>query len=133
MNSKSPYHVLLASYTWGKHSERQGAMSDDEVINESLSVLAKIHWRPLEFVKSQFRSGVVQKWSSDPTTLGGFAYLDPYQYQELEDVLKAREGRIIFAGENTASPHGWINTALKSGIRAAAEVHGLSHVSSHVH
>ena len=51
---------------------------------------------------------------------------DPYQYEEFESVLKAREGRIIFAGEYTSSPHGWINTAVKSGIRAALEVHYLA-------
>ncbi len=51
---------------------------------------------------------------------------DSYQYRELEDFLKAREGRIIFSGEYTATPHGWINTALKAGIRAATEVHKLA-------
>ena len=37
-----------------------------------------------------------------------------------------RQGRIIFAGEYTASPHGWITAAVKSGIRAAIEVYALA-------
>ena len=126
MNSKSPYHVLLASYTWAKHADRHGAMSDNEVINECLRDLAKIHQQTYEFVRLQFHSGVVQRWGTDPSTLTGFAYLDPFQYQEFEDVLKAREGRFIVAGEYTATPHGWIHAALKSGIRAALEVHTLA-------
>ena len=126
MNSNSTYHVVLASYTWGRYADRHAGMSDDDVITECLRDIAKIHQRSLEYIKLQFHSGVVQRWGSDHSTLGAFAMLDPYQYQEMEDVLKAREGRIVFAGEYTATPHGWINTALKSGIRAASEVHNLA-------
>ena len=28
----------------------------------------------------------------------------------------------MFAGEHTMSPHAWIDTAMKSGVRAAVEV-----------
>ena len=126
MNSNSTYHVLLASYTWGRYADRHSGMSDDDVIMECLRDIAKIHHRTLEYVKQQFHSGVIQRWGTDQTTLGAFGMFDVYQYQELEDVLKARDGRIIFAGEYTATPHGWINTALKSGIRAAIELQKLA-------
>ena len=101
-------------------------MSDDDVINECLKDIAQIHQRSLKYVKRQFRSGTVKRWAVDENTLGAFAMFGPYQYQELEQVLKAREGPIIFAGEYTASPHGWINSAVKSGIRAALEVQRLA-------
>ncbi len=126
MNINSTYHVLLASYTWGKDADRHSGMSDDDVINECLKDIAKIHQRSLKYVKRQFRSGTVKRWAIDDNTLGAFAMFGPYQYQELEQVLKASEGPIVFAGEYTAAPHGWINTAIKSGIRAALEVHGLA-------
>jgi len=29
----------------------------------------------------------------------------------------------VFAGEHTEFPHAWMDTAIKSGIRAAAEIH----------
>jgi hypothetical protein len=45
-----------------------------------------------------------------------------FQYFELEEVLKKREGAISFAGEHTGTPHAWINTAIKTGIRAALEI-----------
>jgi monoamine oxidase len=38
-------------------------------------------------------------------------------------VLKKPEGRIHFAGEHTSSPHAWIDTALKTGIREAVHIH----------
>ena len=44
------------------------------------------------------------------------------QFTRLHDDLGKREGRIIFAGEHTDLPHAWIDTSIKTGIRAAAEV-----------
>lgn len=126
MNLNSSYHVLLASYTFGKDANRYSGMSDDNVIDECLRDIAKIHQRSLEYVKQQFHSGAIKRWGVDENTLGAFTMFDPYQHLELEPVLKAREGPIIFAGEHTASPHGWINTAIKSGIRAALEIHELA-------
>ena len=126
MNRNSSYHVLLASYSWGRDADRHSGMSEDDVINECLKDLAKIHNRSFNFVKKQFRSGAVKRWGVDENTLGAFAMFGPYQYLELESVLKARDGPIIFAGEYTASPHGWINTAVKSGIRAALQIDALS-------
>ncbi len=123
MNVNSTYHVLLASYTWGKDANRHSGMSDEAVINECLRDIAKIHCRSLAYIKQQFHSGTIKRWAVDENTLGAFAMFDAYQYLELEPVLKAREGPVIFAGEYTGSPHGWINTAVKSGIRAALEVH----------
>lgn len=48
-----------------------------------------------------------------------------FQFQ-YEDIFKKREGRVFFAGEHTASPHAWINTAMKTAIREAMEIHKLS-------
>ena len=126
MNLNSTYHVLLASYTWGKDANRHSGMTDESIINECLKDIAKIHQRSFTYIKHQFHSGTIKRWAVDENTLGAFAMFDPYQYLELEPVLKAREGLIVFAGEYTASPHGWINTAVKSGIRAALEVYDLA-------
>uniref|UniRef100_A0A2K5TV90 Amine oxidase n=1 Tax=Macaca fascicularis TaxID=9541 RepID=A0A2K5TV90_MACFA len=45
-------------------------------------------------------TGVVKRWAEDPV---------PY-------------GRIYFAGEHTAYPHGWVETAVKSALRAAIKI-----------
>jgi monoamine oxidase len=37
-------------------------------------------------------------------------------------IAQRPEGRIHFAGEHTSAWHGWMNGALESGNRAAAEV-----------
>jgi monoamine oxidase len=35
--------------------------------------------------------------------------------------LRKNEGRVFFGGEHTMSPHAWIDTAMKSGVRVALE------------
>lgn len=105
--------------------------------------MAKIHNRDVRFLKSVFRQGIVKSWANDEFTLGAFAFFTPYQveistkerfpkwfdnlflisqYTELNEPLRTPEGDIFFAGEHTSSPHGWINTALKSAVRVAMEV-----------
>ena len=46
-----------------------------------------------------------------------------FQYSQLQDHLAKREGRLFFAGEHTDFPHAWMDTAIKSGARAASELH----------
>lgn len=71
--------VLLASYTWGRDALRLTGMTDDEIVEECLEGLAKIHQRSLAFVKKEFTSAVVKRWSSDPLYLGAFLMFAPYQ------------------------------------------------------
>ena len=33
------------------------------------------------------------------------------------------EGRVHFSGEHTETPHGWMDTAVRSGARVATEIH----------
>ena len=53
MNNNSSYHVLLASYTWGKDANRHNGMSNQALIDECLRDIAKIHKRNLDYVKDQ--------------------------------------------------------------------------------
>ena len=46
----------------------------------------------------------------------------PYQHLEYAQELFRPEGRVHFAGEHTAFPHAWIETSMKSAIRAATNI-----------
>ena len=126
MNPDSKFHVLLASFTTGKDSKKLDGMTDQDIIAECLQDLAKIHQRDLPFIKKEFRTGVVKRWAKDEHTIGAYTSFEPFQYIEILDVLKKREGKIIFAGEHTSYPHGWLNTAIRTGVRAALEVNLLA-------
>ncbi|XP_078020503.1 L-amino-acid oxidase-like [Epinephelus lanceolatus] len=120
--------VLLASYTWSDDSLLFLGASDEDLKELALRDLAKIHG---EHVKSLCTGVVVKRWSDDPYSLGAFAIFTPYQHLEFPRELFRHEGRVHFAGEHTAFPHAWIETAMKSAIRAAVNINKESAGTQH--
>lgn len=87
-------------------------------------VIDRLAWlgRPSRLLASQM---IV--WDHDPWARGGYAYFDP-SFDPLWRAWLARPaGRILFAGEHTSIKYqGYMNGALESGLRAAAEVSALN-------
>ncbi|XP_075948266.1 L-amino-acid oxidase-like [Anarhichas minor] len=115
--------VLLASYTWSDDSLLFLGASDEDLKELALRDLAKIHG---DHVKSLCTGVLVKKWSMDPHSLGAFALFTPYQHLEYSKELFRSEGRVHFAGEHTAFPHAWIETSMKSAIRAATNINKVT-------
>ena len=65
-------------------------------------------------------------WEDDPWARGGYAYFDP-GFDPLWRAWLARpSGPIVFAGEHTSIKYqGYMNGAIESGLRAAAEIAAL--------
>jgi monoamine oxidase len=62
-------------------------------------------------------------WEQDPFARGGYAYFDPGFDPALRAWLSRPAGRLFFAGEHTSIKwQGYMNGAVESGRRAAAEV-----------
>lgn len=111
--------VLLASYTWSDDSEIFRGSSDEDIKELVLRDLEQVHGRQ---VRALCTGVLVKKWDADPFSLAGVAAFTPYQPGEyLEDLFRS-EGRIHFAGEHTALPHAWMETAMKSAIRVATNI-----------
>ncbi len=53
-------------------------MPDDQVIEECLRHVAKIHNMSLKKIQELYHSGVVKKWSLDPFSLGAFVFSYPH-------------------------------------------------------
>src|SRR5436190_957795 len=87
-------------------------------------VIARIDWlgKPSALVASR-----TIVWEDDPWARGGYAYFDP-GFDPLWRAWLARPaGRIVFAGEHTSiKSQGYMNGAIETGLRAAAEVAALS-------
>ncbi|XP_036393702.1 L-amino-acid oxidase [Megalops cyprinoides] len=111
--------ALLASYTCSDDSALFQGMDDERLKALVLNDLVKIHG---EGIRRLYTGGVVKKWGLDPHSLGAFAIYTPYQQTWYANTLFAREGRVHFAGEHTATPHAWIETAMKSALRAAKNI-----------
>lgn len=111
--------VLLASYTWSDDSLLFLGASDEELKELVLRDLVQLHG---ERVRSLCTGVLVKKWSQDPYSHGAFALFTPYQHLEYAAELFRSEDRVHFAGEHTAFSHAWIETAMKSAIRAATNI-----------
>ena len=62
-------------------------------------------------------------WEQDPYARGGYAYFDPSFDPALRSWLARPLGRLFFAGEHTSVRwQGYMNGAVESGRRAAAEI-----------
>ncbi|KAK1153499.1 L-amino-acid oxidase-like [Acipenser oxyrinchus oxyrinchus] len=115
--------AVLASYTASDDSALFLGLSDQECMEVALEDLVKIHGGEIRSLWDG--AGVVKKWSLDPYSLGAFAIFTPYQLNDYSSALFKNEGIIHFAGEHTALPHAWIETAMKSAIRAARNINNV--------
>ena len=61
-------------------------------------------------------------WENEPRALGAYAYFRPGQMSALVPHLATPEGRVHFAGCHTSAWTGWMEGAVQSGKRAAAEL-----------
>jgi monoamine oxidase len=120
--------VVLASYTWGEDAQRWGSLTPEDRVLQALEDVTRIHPQAAH----EFEVGASKMWHDDEFAGGAFALFDPGQQTLLYDAICAPEGRIHFAGEHASLSHAWIQGAIESGVRAAAEVHeraGLGTVS----
>jgi monoamine oxidase len=101
-----------------------------------------------EIIASEGEPGVVGRlaWLGKPTTLvathtvswedetwsrGGYAVFDPSFDPTLREWLARSAGRVVFAGEHTSLRwQGYMNGAIESGKRAAAEIRALAEMAS---
>ena len=66
-------------------------------------------------------------WEDDPWARGGYAFFGTSFKPSDRDALARPAGRVLFAGEHTAIRwQGYVNGAIESGKRAAAEIRSLS-------
>ena len=70
-------------------------------------------------------------WEADPWARGGYAYFDPAFDPALRQWLTRPCGRLFFAGEHTSFRwQGYMNGAVESGRRAAAEIEAVHRIST---
>jgi monoamine oxidase len=76
---------------------------------------------------SRLTGSAVISWEDEPWSLGGYAYFDPSFDPRLREWLARPAGRVLFAGEHTSIHwQGYMNGAIETGMRAAAEVRALA-------
>ncbi|KFP02904.1 L-amino-acid oxidase, partial [Calypte anna] len=122
-NFSSGLGVILASYTWNDDSDFFLALPDEVYLDLIYQDLSALHQVSKKYVQESCRQYAIKKWSLDEYSMGAFAAFTPYQFVDYSQALFQQEGRVHFAGEHTAQPHAWIDTAMKSAVRAASNIH----------
>ncbi|XP_067393733.1 L-amino-acid oxidase-like [Emydura macquarii macquarii] len=128
-NFPSGVGVILASYTWGDDAEFFIPLSDQKCVDVVLGDLAEIHQVPKDYVQRVCDKYVIKKWGLDKYSMGSYVSFTQYQFVDYSKALFQNEGRIHFSGELTAQPHAWIDTAMKSALRAARNIHAVINAS----
>jgi monoamine oxidase len=111
--------MILESHIRGPLDGNTVNRSDPEMIDDALREMAKAHPEILRYQEG----GSVQAWSQDPCALAAYSWPRPGQVTRYLRILQRAHGRIHFAGEHTSILHATMEGALRSGIRAANEVH----------
>jgi monoamine oxidase len=109
---------ILSLHAGGSASDATRAIT----VGEGMSGLAsRLEW--LGSKDAHMIASHQTVWESDMWARGGYAFFDPSYDPALREWLARPAGRLFFAGEHTSFKwQGYMNGAIESGRRAAAEV-----------
>jgi monoamine oxidase len=110
---------LLTTYTTADHGRALAALDHEVRIDRVRAQLAEVFPE-----RAAQRSGpaVTVAWTEERFTGGGYAVYRPGQVTAFWDPLRAGTERVHFAGEHLAVPAGYMESAVQSGLRAAAQL-----------
>ncbi len=107
---------ILMSYIYEQLAREYSAQSPAEQVERSINLFDQVH----PGLRAEFEAATTWSWLNEPYSRGAFLVARPDQFELLRDITLP-EGRIHFAGEHTSPWPGWIQGALHSGLRTAAE------------
>ena len=112
---------ILTCLAGGRASQELQSLLDRD---GPMGVAAHLDWlgRPSGLIHA-----IAVDWGQDPWTRGGYLTFGPGWNPLYREALARPHGRILFAGEHTSLRwQGYMNGAVESGQRAAAEVTALT-------
>ena len=118
--------TLLTGWLGGPPAERKKGMSDDELLEEGLQSLSRIFNIGIDKLKNDLVDSHVINWTTDPFTLGSYAY-DTLESAEARKVLNTPiDHTIYFTGEYLydGPAMGTVEAALTSGSETARKIYG---------
>lgn len=121
-NNPENNSAVLESFVNGERARKLASLPQLDVINETLNEMNDLY----PGAKENFDKGYVKAWDTDPYALGGPSWPAPGDVDAHLKALKAPFGRVHFAGEHTSILRSTMEGALRSGVRAAKEVHDIS-------
>jgi monoamine oxidase len=130
--SELPFHVawaatdsyesrtgVLSQFITGDGAMMAAALDDENRIAAFGAMLDEVY---PEGVAHRTGRHATIAWPNEPFTGGGYAVFRPGQMVPFWPVLREGRGRIKFAGEHTEVLIGYMESAIRSGHRIAAEI-----------
>lgn len=114
--------AILETMTAGPPARELGKKSESELKKMAQDNLAMVY----PDIDGHFQKFYVKAWSEDPYALGGPSWPGPGEVTQYLKELQAPHGRIHFAGEHTSILRSTMEGALRSGARAAKEIHEMA-------
>jgi monoamine oxidase len=116
---------ILSLMAGGSASAATQALSAKKGMSGLIASLDWLGAQDAELVQSHQTT-----WETDPWARGGYAFFDPSYDPALRSWLVRPCGRLFFAGEHTSLRwQGYMNGAIESGRRAAAEINAAHRLS----
>ena len=110
---------ILHAYLKGENALAMDALAPDQQFPQLLQRWEKI----LPGVSAYQGKTTSYSWAKDPWSKSAWAHPTEDQEKRFLDELGKSEGKVYFAGEHTSTTRGWMQGALKSGLRTAQEIH----------
>jgi monoamine oxidase len=111
--------AILESYRDGPKAQKAANMPKEQLIEQTLEGINKVH----PGINKHYERSYVKTWGKDPYALGGTSWPAPGDVTKYLEPLQKPHGNIRFAGEHTTILRSTMEGALRSGARAAKEVH----------
>ncbi|HVV37063.1 MAG TPA: NAD(P)/FAD-dependent oxidoreductase [Acidimicrobiales bacterium] len=110
---------VMAQFVTGDAARHAASLSDAARVAEFT--------RQVDIVYPEARSLATRRtathaWHNDPFTGGGYAVFKPGQMAPFFNAFRHGAGRLRFAGEHTCNLAGYMESAVRSGHRVAAEI-----------
>jgi len=117
---------MMTGWVGGPRSAALFGLSSNELGIRACATLAKIFGLEYEQVSAGLRGCSMHAWEQDPYALGSYSYVATGGLGASKAMTKPVEGTLFFAGEHTDVTAHWgtVHAAMRSGLRAAAQVLG---------
>ena len=126
----------MAGRVWNTTSQQtdprlgmiQAYMFDTEALefaghgHRRVSATRRLMRRLLPGIRGQIAGVAHKAWQEDPWAGGGWGWVQPGELRGMFPAMRRIEGRVHFAGEHTSIWAAWMNGALESAERVAAEI-----------
>lgn len=113
--------AVLECYGYGALAGALDKMEEEELLSTLSADMEKVHPGFSEYKKDTY----IKSWMHDPYALGGPSWPAPGDVTDYLKALQAPAGKIHFAGEHTSILRSTMEGAMRSGVRAAGEIHSI--------